>query len=239
MRRFDHAAAFLAGLATLPLPGAVAADPAPAETEIHLTEQATRMVAPDRLRAVLRIEAKGASGRQVQADVNRRMEAALAKAKSRADVTAETGSYGVSRDFSVKGSEAWIASETLTLSAQDFAAVLTLVGELQSDGLLMTSLQFYLAAETLKAAESALTAAALAALRARAQDVAKDLGMAVDRYKSITIGNAGDGPRPIPLARFSAASASAPAMPPPVAEAGEETVSLAVNADIVLVPGKP
>jgi len=235
MRRIAFILA-LAAVAALPSHGTRAADAAPAETEIHLTEQATRLVSPDRLRATLRVEAKGTSGRQVQADVNRRMEAALAKAKSRANVTAETGGYSVNRDYSVKGSEAWQASESLTLSSKDFDAVLTLAGELQGDGLLMTTLQFYLAPETLKSTESALTAAALAALRARAQDVAKDLGLAVDRYKSITIGNAGDLSRPMPMMRLGAAS---PAMPPPVAEPGEETVSLSVNADIVLVPGKP
>jgi predicted secreted protein len=236
MRRIVLAPALAAGLAALAPHGVLAADGAPAGTEIHLVQQATRTLAPDRLRATLRVEAKGNDGRQVQADVNRRMDAALARAKSRTDVTAATGGYTVNRDFSIKSGTAWQASETLILSSKDFDAVLTLAGELQGDGLLMTAMQFYLAPETLHSAESELTASALAALRARAQEVAKDLGMAVDRYQSLIIGNASDTARPMPMMRFNAAASSP--MPPPVAEPGEETVSLTVNADIILMPGK-
>jgi predicted secreted protein len=236
MSRTVCAAALAAGLAGAASSSAVAADAAPAETEIHLSEQATRTLTPDRLRAILRVEAKGNNGRDVQAEVNRRMAAALAKAKGREGVTAETGGYSVNRDFSIKSGAAWVASETLTVSSKDFSAVLTLVGELQGDGMLTSGLQFYLAPGTLKSAESELTAAALAALRARAQEVATDLGMVVDRYKSITIGNAAEGSRPMPMLRFATQAMAAPA--PPVAEPGDETVSLTVEADILLAAGK-
>ena len=237
MRRIGPAAALVAGLAALSSPSALAAEATggnPGETEIHLNQTATRAMAPDRLRAVLRIEAKSGNARQLQAEVNKRMAAALDKAKSVPAVTAETGAYAVNRDFTAKDRELWQASETLTLSSHDFDAVLSLVGDLQGAGLLMSELQFDLAPETLSSVQTDLTTAALGALRTRARDVAKDLGMTIDHYRSVTIGNATENSRPIP--RFAAAAAST--MAPPVAQPGDATVSLTVNADIVLAPSK-
>ena len=232
--------AIVAGIAALAGRSAIAADTGPAGTEIHFTQQATRDMAPDRLRAVMRFQAKGSNPRQLQAEINRRMTAALDKAKGRAGVTAATGAYVVSRDYSISDSRnAWIGSESLTLSSKDFDAVLALVGELQGDGLLISGLQFYLAPETLKSLERDLTAAALVGLKARAEDVAKDLGMSVDRYKTIDVGNAIVPSGPMLLRGMASTAAAAPAMPPPAAQPGDETVSLSVTADVVLAPAKP
>jgi uncharacterized protein len=213
--------------------GAAADD---ATTEIHLTQEATRQVPPDRLRASLRVEAKGADPRQVQADVNRRMKAALAKAKSHADVTAETGGYSVNRDFSQKDKVVWQGDQTIDLTSPNFDALLSLVGELQGDGLLIGELHFFLARDTLQNAQSALTSAALDELKTRADEVAHDLGLRVDHIEDLTVGNATASTNPVPLMRFAAAAAPAP---PPVAQAGDATVSLTVQADVILTRVKP
>ncbi len=94
-----------------------------------------------------------------------------------------------------------------------------------------------MAPETLAAAEDELTAAALASLRRRADAVAKDLGAAVDHFKTIDVGNAG-GPPIMPRAFMMSASAVSSAPSPPVAEPADITVSLTVNADIILAPTK-
>ena len=213
---------------------ALAADAAPATTEIHLTEQATRMIAPDRLRAQLRVEAKSSDARQLQADINRRMQAALDKAKRHPEVTAETGAYAVNRDYSAKDKERWLGTQVLILSGKDFGALLALAGELQGDGMLVSDMRYEVARETLAAAQSALTASALAALKTRAGEVAAALGLALDRFKSVTVGNATTNVNPMPMARFQAAGMAASPMPPPAAEAGEATVSLTVTADVIL-----
>jgi uncharacterized protein len=241
MRRIGPAAALAAGITALSPSSALAADDAsgnPGETEIHLDQTAARTMAPDRLRAVMRIEARGSAARQVQSDVNRRMAAALDKAKSFPAVKAETGAYTVNRSFNAKDRELWQATQTLSLASPDFEAVLSLIGDLQTAGLLMSGLQFFVAPETLRQAESDLTAAALDGLQTRAAEVAKDLGMAIGHYKTITIGNAS---APV-LGRAQymmqgPAMAGAPVQPP-AAQAGDATVSLSVNAAIVLVPSK-
>ena len=205
--------------------------------EIHLMQQATRTMAPDRIRVELRIEAAGNDARQVQADVNRRVAAALAKAKEVAAVTAETGGYTV-YPADAKDHPRWHAVASFALTSSDFGAALALAGDLQAQDCLMSGVQFSLAPATLAATEDSLTATALADLRRRADAVAKDLGLAVDHYKTIEIGNAG-GPFPVQPMMFRAAAVSASMAPPlPAAEPANVPVSLTVNAVIILAPPK-
>ncbi|HXQ53158.1 MAG TPA: SIMPL domain-containing protein [Stellaceae bacterium] len=230
----------LAALASAPSLAADVPDVPPGATELHLVQSATRTMTPDRIRVTLRADARGSDVRLVQAEINKLMAKALDKAKSVAAVKAETGGYSVYRDFDSKNRQPWHASQTVSMVSADFAAALALAGDLQDLGMPMSGMQFTLAPETLKATESELTSSALASLRTRADEVAKALGTAVDHYKTLTISNASapvQGSREFFMAGASALAA-APA-PPPVAQSGDATVSLTVNADIILAPSKP
>jgi len=210
--------------------------PAMADTTIHLDQQAQKVVPRDRLQADLRVEATGPDSRGVQDEVNRRMSAALAKARKNSALTVQSGGYGVYREQPPKGApEIWHASQGITVISKDFDAVLKMSGDLQNDGLALSSLRFFLAPDTLRAAQSELTAQALSGLRDRANEVAANLGMGVTQYKDITVGNATegfDGRRPVMFAK--AAMAAAPAITPPDAEAGDSTITLNVQAEVVL-----
>jgi predicted secreted protein len=236
------AVAAMVAACLIPVSDARAADAPPKDipgkTEIHLSQQAVRVMARDRLRAELRIEAKGNNGREIQAEINKRMAAALAKVKAYGAVVAETGSYSVDRNYNTKEAALWQGSQSLSLSSEDFDAVLSLVGDLQSSGLLMSEMRFFLAPETLTAVQDELTATALTALRARADSVAKDLGMAIDHYRLIGINNAReDSERSLGRSSEAGAARSGKA-PPPSVQAGDATVLLSVSADVVLAPIK-
>lgn len=220
----------------LPSVAADANSSLPGKTEIHLSQQAVRILARDRLRATLRIEAKGNNGRQIQQDINKRMATALELAKKSSAVVAETGSYGVHQNYNAKDANLWEGSQTLTLSSEDFDAVLNLVGDLQNNGLLMSEMQFFLAPETLTAAQDDLTAAALTALRARVDSVARDLNMTVDHYRLISIGNAQEEFDQLGNRRAGARAVANGKARPPAVQAGDATVTLGVTADVVLVP---
>lgn len=206
-------------------------------TELHLSETAQRRIARDRLRAVLQVQAEGGDPAKIQAEVNRRMAAALAAVKSVSAIEAETGDYTVYREGTPpdrQEPEKWQASQTLILTSKDMAAALGAIGTLQAKGLTVEGLGFDVAPETLRAAQDSLTAEALDALRARADRVAAAMNMTVARYKLLQVGNAseqGGGP-PMPMRVMAAKSGTA--APPPAAEAGESTVWLTVDAQIVL-----
>ncbi len=224
---------------------AVAADaPVPSApdtgTEIHLVQRAEKEMPRDRIDASLRVEAEGADPAKVQAEVNARMTKALAAAKGETSVKAETTGYSVYQEPPPdKGAPTkWHASQSMTLTSKDFAAALSLVGALQGQGLLLEGLSFDLAPDMLRATEDELTAEALASLRARAERIAADLKMDVVRYKSIEIGNATAAGFPPPMVMMRAMAKGPGETPPPAAEAGESTISLTVQAQVIMAPAK-
>jgi predicted secreted protein len=205
-------------------------------TIIHLTEKAERMMARDHLRAGLAVEVTGPVAAQVQAEINRRMEAAIAKAKSVSTVKVETGGYSVYPERSPNKPTVWHGQQTLNLSSDAVADLLQLVGDLQQQGLNTQGFTFEVKEETLRAAQDGLTADALASLRSRAEKVAGDLGVTVQQIRDLTVGNAEGGARPpMPMFAMRAGVAAAPA-PPPVAEPGDAEVSVSVQAEVWLAP---
>lgn len=230
-----------AGFGALILAAAVAAPafaqpapPPPAGTTLTLSAHADKMLARDRLYADLRVEAIGPNPARVQAEVNRRMATALAKAKAAAGVTVETRGYSVYAERDAKGSiTRWHGSQTLHVASKDFPALLTLVGALQGEGLALSDLAAELSPEAAKAAQDMLTDEALKEIRARATRIAAALGTHVERYTELRVGNVSAPPVPV---RFMAAAAAPANMPPPVAAAGDATVSVNVDATVLLAP---
>ena len=226
--------ALAAGPALAQVPGAAPPENA---TVLHLTEQAQRLVTRDQLRAELRAEAADADPAKLQAEINRHMTAALARAKAVAGVAVETGGYSVypeqrSGPSSAPRALSWHGSATLSLAAHDAAPLLALVGGLQQDGLVISALGYELTPAAAKAVEDELTDEALGRVKARAERIAASLGLVVLRIRDLRVGNAG-GAQPLPRFRAEAALASSA---PPVAEPGQATVSVSVDADVVLTP---
>jgi predicted secreted protein len=241
--RFVLFSAFL----ILSAPIAAAADEAslPAgATVLHLAASAERVLPRDEVVAVLRAEATGKVLVDVEAEVNRRMAAALEEAKKSPAIKIETpstsvyaerssGSGGSSGRGSTEGIVGWTAVETLRLQSKDFAAALALIGKLEGRQLAVNSVTFTVSPDAVAGVQAPLTSEALERLRARAEAVAADLGLAVDHIKTVTVGNAATPqPQPQPRIAFQAASA----MPPPAVEPGEAPVSVVVDADVVLRP---
>ena len=235
MRAFLYALPALALLTAAP---SLAADTSAPNsvTVIHLSEKADRMMPRDHLRAGLAIEVSGPQAAQVQAEINRRMEAAVAKAKSVSTVKVETGGYSVYPERSPGKPTIWHGAQSLNLQSDAAADLLQLVGDLQQQGLNAQGLTFEVKEDTLRQAEDGLTAAALTQLKARAEKVAADLNMTVQQIRDVTVGNAEGGARP-PMPMFTARAAGiSAAAPPAVAEPGDAEVSVTVQAEVWLGP---
>lgn len=203
------------------------------QTVLHLSQSAERRITRDLLHVDMRADTKGADAKTVEAAINRTMEKALADAKRVAGIEVSTGGYNVYRETA---SSEWTGSQSLLLSGTDSAALLSLAGTLQTDGLVMSNLDYTVAPATVRGAENVLTAEALSGLRERAAAVAQQLNLSVLGYRNLTVGNAETQGGPMP--RF-AAVATAAAMPAPVAAPGEGTVRVTVSADVLLGTKKP
>ena len=97
----------------------------------------------------------------------------------------------------------------------------------------MSSIAYEASPETVRGAEEDLTAEALAALDRRAASIADRMHLAVLRYRDLRVGNAETGGRPAP--RFAAMAA----MAAPVAEPGEATIRVTIEAELLLGPRQP
>ncbi len=202
-------------------------------TVIHLSERAERLMPRDHLRAGLAVEVTGPQAAQVQAEINRRMEAAIAKAKSVATVKVSSGGYSVYPERNPGKPTLWHGGQTLNLESDAPADLLQLVGDLQQQGLNAQGLTYEVRDETLRQAEDGLTADALAQLKTRAEKVAADLNMTLQQIRDVTVGNAEGGARP-PMPVFTMRTAAA--APAPVAEPGDAEISVTVQAEVWLAP---
>jgi predicted secreted protein len=224
---------------------ALAEDPpaTPSGTILHLTQTVERKVTRDRLSVEFRVEATGGNPKSVQAEINRRMTAALAKAKAVSSVKAQTGEYQTYRtnptgaDGKPKGAPEYQSVQTLSLTGEGFDDLLALAGDLEAQGLLMSGMNFDVLPATLRKVEDDMTADALNRVTERSRLVAANLGMRMARYRDLTVGNVEQpgGMRP-PGAVMMARAEPSP-MPAPAAEAGEATVSLTISAEIMLAAG--
>ena len=201
-------------------------------TVLHLSQTAERSVIRDLLRIELRVEETGADARSVQTAINRRMTAALDRARQVQGVRVETGSYNVGEERPQNGPARWRGSQSVILTGKDADSILKLAGALQSDGLSTSSLAYDISPETVRGAEEDLTDEALAALDHRAASIADRLHLAVVRFRDVRVGNAETGGGPVPRL-------AATAMAAPVAEPGEAMVRVTIEAELLLAPPRP
>ncbi len=202
-------------------------------TVLNLNDTAERVLRQDRLTIQLRADVTGTDPARVQAEINRRMTAALEHARGVPSVRAETQGYWVGQQNQPGKPPSWRGMQALILNSADQGALLDLAGKLQQAGLVMSSMNYSLAPVTARTAEDDLTAEALKRLRERADRIAASLGMTVRNFRTVNVGNA-NAPQPYVMMRAAAAPAAGAAAPPPVAEPGETTVRVTVNAEIVL-----
>jgi uncharacterized protein len=220
------------GTLTAPPPAAAHGDDV---TVLHLAETAERTVKRDRMRVDLRAEAAAPDARRVQAEINKRMTAALERARAVPSVKPETRGYSVYEERPQNGPVRWRGSQVLSLVGRDPGELLALAGELQGDGMAMSGMSYDVAPETARGLQDDLTNEALVRLKQRAEAVAASLDLGVVRYREVRIGNVdGSRPPPMPMRKFEMAASAA--MPPPAAEVGDATVQVTVDADVVLAP---
>lgn len=210
-------------------------------TVVVLTESAQREVVRDRLRVQLRVEQTGADAGRVQTEINRRMAAALDKAKAAADgarLRVETGGYWVYQERPQDAPARWRGAQMLTLIGNDAALILPLAGQLQQDGFLMSGLGWELSLEARRRVEDEITVEAIERARARSQLVAQAMNATLVRFGKIAIGSAGHERPPLMARAMAAGEARGGAAPPVAAEPGVETVQIGIEAQI-LVKSKP
>lgn len=195
-------------------------------TEIHLTQRVERTLSPDGMHVDLEAEVEGSDPSKAIAEVDRRMAAALERAKGASAVSAVLGTHIVEPEHQTDSPVRWRAMQLLALRGKDYRTILTLTAQLEGQGLTVTGMRFVLTPGTAKKVQGEMTQEALKALQGRAEEVAASLGLRVGRYRSFIIGNLVERQDPAP-------QPSGEGQPSPPSKLGP-TVWLTVGADVVL-----
>jgi predicted secreted protein len=200
---------------------------------VTVTASASANVANDRLHASLRAESEHASAATAASEVNARVGKAIARIKATPGVTVQTAGYTTQQVGEPGRPVRWRVAQSVSIEGSDFAAIATLVTQLQNDdGLLLSGLAFAVSDAKRRATEDSLTQQALTSWRARAQNAARGLGFDAWRPGRVSV-TTNDFSRPQPMFRGGVAAMAAPPAPVPL-EAGVTEVNVVVSGEAVL-----
>jgi predicted secreted protein len=200
---------------------------------VTVTASASASVANDRVHAWLRAESENASAAAASNDVNTRVTKALGRIKALSGLTVQTSGYSTQQIVERGKPTRWRVAQTVSIEGSDFAAIATLVTQLQDDdALLLSGIAFTVSEAKRRATEDELTQQALTSWRTRAQNAARGLGFGAWRSGHVTVSTSDFG-RPQPFARGGISAMSAAPAPVPL-EAGVTEVTVTVTGDAVL-----
>ncbi len=163
--------------------------------------------------------------------VNEDMAWALALAKSVTAVRAQTLDYRTNPVYQERRIESWQTRQTLRLESADMGALTALLGTLQ-ERLAIESLGYEISDDVRAAAEERLIARAIENFSARAAGITTAFGR--DRYTLVNLGINTQGEAPPPIAYRGRALAMQAEVAAPSIEAGQQSLSVAINGTIEL-----
>lgn len=203
----------------------------------------------DLLVASLRIQVEAKESKEVQDRINKAMKAAVDKIRQVSSIKIETGQYYVHPDYRYTNKpdgsneqilDKWRGSQTIMLESKNPEDILKITGELQDMDFMMNSLNYRLSDEKYEELRDGLMEVTIESLNERAKRVAKALGKSTVDMVEINVDAQMPQPYPVAYARSAKmemmAQDSAAGMAPPVAEAGESTVSMTINARAIIKP---
>lgn len=204
------------------------------QTLITLTVTERTKVAQDLLLANLRVELENRDQSVVQNDINSAMEQALSRARAVAGVEVSTGYYGVYQmNRQTAGGRpdlVWRGSQSINLESRDAAALLSLAGELQAMGFLMSQLSYQLSTEQADEVRDSLMESAIVRAREKAERATRALGKSTFDIASLDVDSSSNFAPPMMMRSLAADSME---MAAPVAEAGETEVTLTIRIQAV------
>ena len=224
--------AFAAMAVAAPL---AAHEAAPVYDRVSLSASVEQEVPNDVLVAVLHAERAGGEQAGLADEVNRLTAAALERARNVPGIEVRTLGYNTWPQYDKQVLRGWRVRQTLRLESRDGKALSRLLGELQQT-LALESVGYSVSREAREEAEASLIGRALAAFRARAELVSREMGRGGYRLVQIDVNTHDSTPQPM-LMRGAAMAMDSASVAAPVLEAGNRTVTVGVSGSIELLPG--
>lgn len=196
--------------------------------------QAIREVPNDWATARLSVQSEGKQPSEVAEEVNAAMKTALQRAKRARGVRVRTGGYSTYPVYDEGRVVRWRASQEIVVESGDTDAFSALLGQLQSESVTLTTVEFGVQRETRRKIEDELISEALAGFRARAGLVAAGLGASEWALEDVSISTSGSAPPPVlrqSRSKFASAASTAPSF-----EGGASEIRVSASGSIRLAP---
>lgn len=212
------------------------AQPTPQPRDVlALSASASVEVTRDTLNIVFSTMREGPDAAQVQAQLKQALDTALGEARKAArpgQVEVSTGNFSLFPHHPPKGAPTvWQGSAELNVQGRDVQAIAALVGRIQT--MTVARVNYSLSREARDKVHDEVSAAAIAAFRARALGYAKQFGFGAFTLREVQVqGDEAPNP-PMPMFRARAAGVAADEALP--VEAGKATVTATVSGTVQLV----
>ncbi len=207
---------------------------------LNISATVREEVEQDLLVATLRYSAENTDATVLQNEINEAMQKAVKRTKEedKEIIKTNTGSYNVYERTDNRTKERkWFGQQSITIKSKDSEKLLKLVGDLQELNLKMVNLNYILDPKTAVKIQDNLMEDAVIELSNRANRVAKALGKSSAEIRELNAQNQGYFPQQRNYARNEMMMASdSVQMAKPVAEAGEDTISVTVNGRVIIKP---
>jgi len=221
------------GLVLLAFAAPACADPPPNPmNRVSFQVEASREVPNDWIQALIGITDEDTNAARLANRVNTRMARALGIARKQSDVQVESGGYSTHPIYEEGKLRRWRASQDLVLESADIDAITALIGDLQGD-LQLRNIGFSISPDARRRVEDDLIAEALAAFKARAEIVRKNLDARSYELVDASINTSGGQP-PQPVRMEMDMRMRTAAVAPPALEGGSSRISVYVNGTIEL-----
>lgn len=206
-------------------------------TLMALSTEIKKDIEQDLLIATMRYEMETDNPSALQEAINRKMQKAVEVAKRASSVKVSTEQYNVYQyephpraDAPVK---VWHGSQSLRLESQDADAILSLIGDLQEMGLVLSDQRYQVSTTLFDSTKDSLLEEALAKLESTANRAARALGRSDAVLKQISIDTLANQSQTSMMVRSMAAKDSYE-FAPPIATPGDTQISLTVSAHALL-----
>ena len=198
---------------------------------INLSVSATAKIDNDIMVVTLYAIEEGSDAAKLDKLVNKRIRDGLNLVKKHDTIKHQTNAYSSNPVYSNNKIKGWRVRQSLRLESKDMALLSDVLGKLQSD-LALQSMQFTVSSDNKNAQDKILIDSALELFEERALQVVKKLRRNNYKIVNINISTSGiSGVNPQYQMRAMSLESSNSA---PVVSAGEQTLSVTVNASIEL-----
>lgn len=217
----------------LALPAHGADDARAALPEATLSAEAGAEVVQDQVQITLATEVEGSTQGEVSELLNQHLKAALGQARGHEGIDVHNGAYRLWSTTDRDGHVAqWHGRAEVILESHDFPAASQLAAKL-APAMPVAGLAFSVSDMRRAAEERKLLAHAVMVFRQRAEALARALGFAGYRLKTVTLGDSG-APLAMPSPRLM--SAMAAKATPVELEGGRERVTVSLRGTVALLP---